>query len=70
MFRKIMSIVKKWASAPSNRAATQGDVPLGVQEHEAQREPRPNPDQSNAPAELAEDTANEVVATWNLLNPP
>ncbi len=70
MIRKIVSIIKKWASGQLSKATAQETTDLGELDFQAQRDPCPNTGQENTPAELDEDTANETVVTWNLLNPP
>ncbi len=70
MIRKIVSTIKKWASTISSRSPSQQTAHLGEREPQAQRDPGPNVEQASDPQELDENTTNEVVATWNLLNPP
>jgi hypothetical protein len=70
MIRKIVSLIRKYTSPRPTRSAAHEKANLGEQEFQAQRDPSPDPGQTNDQAELDEGTVNEVVATWNLLNPP
>lgn len=70
MIRKIVSNKKKWVLGRTFKAATQESTQLGDVNYQAQNDSLPDIGQKKNSAELDKDTANEVVTTWNLLNPP
>ncbi len=70
MVKKVASQLKKWLfrtnpEAPGYRFSSQE----GRKAHDNPVDGT-TPNRSANPGNLDEDTANEVVATWNVLNPP